>query len=115
MRVCGAPDQQQDRHEDGDHDALEDSQQKHRRERDHRHAEFPAAHSPHVAQLPDVDQSLDGDQHDAASTTFGRLASKPVRYIRHRPMVIDANTSASGVRAPALSFTDDCERPPATG
>ncbi len=51
----------------------------------------------------------------AASTTLGRLLSKPVRYIRHRPIVTEANTSASGVLAPALSFTEDCDRPPATG
>ncbi len=49
----------------------------------------------------------------AASITFGRLLSRPARYMRHRPMVTDANTSASGVPAPALSFTEDCEcRPP---
>ena len=51
----------------------------------------------------------------AASTTFGRLLSIPVRYMRHRPIVTEANTSASGVLAPALSFTEDCDRPPATG
>ena len=51
----------------------------------------------------------------AASTTLGRLPSKPVRYIRHKAMVTEANTSASGVFAPALSFTEDCDSPPATG
>ena len=30
-------------------------------------------------------------------------------------MVADAKTRASGERAPALSFTEDCDRPPATG
>ena len=51
----------------------------------------------------------------AASTTLGRLLSNPVRYIRQMAIVTEANTSASGVLAPALSFTDDCDRPPATG
>ena len=32
-----------------------------------------------------------------------------------RSMVTEAITNASGDRAPALSFTVDCERPPATG
>ena len=30
-------------------------------------------------------------------------------------MVTEANTSASGVLAPAFSLTEDCDRPPATG
>ena len=51
----------------------------------------------------------------AASTTVGRLRSRPVRNSRHNAIVVEANTSASGVLAPALSFTDDCDRPPATG
>ena len=51
----------------------------------------------------------------AASTTLGRLRSNPVRKIRHSAIVSEANTSASGVFAPALSFTDDCDSPPATG
>ena len=51
----------------------------------------------------------------AASTTSGRLRKRPVRNSRQSAIVADANTSASGVLAPALSFTVDCESPPATG
>ncbi len=51
----------------------------------------------------------------AASTTSGRLRNRSVRNRRHTAIAPDANTSESGVRAPALSFTVDCDRPPATG
>ena len=51
----------------------------------------------------------------AANTTIGRLCKRPVKNSKQIPIVADANTSASGVRAPALSFTADCESPPAIG
>src|SRR5262249_10242249 len=50
----------------------------------------------------------------AASTAFGKFASRPVRKSRHSASVQDAKISASVVRAPALSLTADCDRPPAT-
>ncbi len=51
----------------------------------------------------------------AANTAFGRLVKSPVKKSRHSASVTEQITSASGVRAPALSFTADCDRPPATG
>ncbi len=41
----------------------------------------------------------------AASTALGRLISSPVKNSRHSPSVTEQITSASGVRAPALSLT----------
>ena len=51
----------------------------------------------------------------AAKTAFGRFASTPVRNNRQRASVNEAKTRASGVRPPAMSFTADCDKPPATG
>jgi len=50
-----------------------------------------------------------------ASTAFGRLVNSPVKNSRHSASVTEQITSASGVRAPALSLTADCDSPPATG
>src|SRR5688572_29433202 len=44
-----------------------------------------------------------------------RMRRDEVRNSRTTPIVSEQNTSASGVLAPALSFTEDCDRPPATG
>ncbi|MNC86766.1 hypothetical protein D3C83_24430 [compost metagenome] len=51
----------------------------------------------------------------AARTALGRFSSRPVRNSRQSASVIEAKTRASGLRAPALSLTADCDRPPATG
>ena len=51
----------------------------------------------------------------AASTAFGRFSKNPVRKSKQRASVTDTKTRASGLRAPALSFTADCDSPPATG
>ena len=47
--------------------------------------------------------------------TSGRLCSRPVKNSKQKAIVAEAKTSESGVRAPALSFTADCDRPPAMG
>jgi hypothetical protein len=51
----------------------------------------------------------------AASTDLGRLVNNPAKNSRHSANVTEQTTSASGVRAPAVSFTADCDKPPATG
>src|SRR6476659_6887704 len=51
----------------------------------------------------------------AARTALGRFSKNPVRKSRHSARAIDARIKASGVCAPALSFTADCDSPPATG
>ena len=51
----------------------------------------------------------------AASTALGRFCTSPVRKSRQSASVAEAKTSASGVCAPAFSFTADCDNPPATG
>ena len=50
-----------------------------------------------------------------ARTTLGRLRNRPVRKSKQSARVMEVKTRANGVFAPALSFTIDCERPPATG
>ena len=62
-----------------------------------------------------IQQPVTAIRTTAASTAFGRFSSNPVRKSRQSASVIEAKTSASGVRAPALSFTADCDSPPATG
>ena len=70
----GAPDEQQERHQDRHHHAFENAQQQHGGESDHRHAEFETADPPHVAQFTDVDQPLDGHQHDGREHHVGQVA-----------------------------------------
>ena len=50
-----------------------------------------------------------------ARITIGKFASMPVKNKRHKAMAVDANTNDNGVLAPAVSFTADCDNPPATG
>ena len=51
----------------------------------------------------------------AANTALGRFVNSPVKNSRHSASATEQITSASGVRAPALSLTADCDKPPATG
>ena len=55
--VGGAPDEQQERDHHRHHHALEDAEQQHGGEGDHRHGELEAADPPDVAQLADVDRA----------------------------------------------------------
>ena len=67
-------------------------------------------HSAGKSNKPDIAVST-----TAASTAFGKFSNNPVRKSKHSASVTEAKTRASGVRAPALSFTADCDSPPATG
>ena len=96
-------------------DALQDSEQQHGHQRNRRGVEVDPADSPHPHQRPDVDQPIDGGKDDGCQHRLGQVRQQPreekqAQRERHR-----ANTSASGVRAPALSLTADCDKPPATG
>ena len=51
VRVRGAAYQQQQRHQDRHDHALENAQQQHGGEGDHRHDELVATHAPYVTQL----------------------------------------------------------------
>ena len=85
-------------------------------EGDRRGIEIHPADAPHAQQRRKIEQArTTAVSTTAASTAFGRFSSRPVRNSRHSASVIEAKTSASGVRAPALSLTADCDRPPATG
>jgi hypothetical protein len=64
VRMRRAPDQQDHREQRGEQHALEDAEQQHADQRGHRHPEFEPAELPHAPQFGDVDEALDGDQHD---------------------------------------------------
>ena len=96
--------------------ALKYSKKQHADEGDGRGQEIQPAHSPHAEQCRKIQQA-----HTPRSTPLRPVPpSEDFQASRSEtadkaPSVIEAKTSASGVRAPALSFTADCERPPATG
>ena len=51
----------------------------------------------------------------AASTGCGRLRSRPVAKSTTTSVNSVATRPETGVRAPELSFTSDCDMPPLTG
>ena len=76
VRICGAPDQQQQRHHDRHDHTLENAHQQHGGEGDHRHDEFVAADAPDMPQLGNVDQSLDRHEHDGGEHDVGQVGQQ---------------------------------------
>ena len=115
VRPRDAGEQHQDRGERGEQDALQDAEQQHGDERDRCGVKIQPADPPHARSAAKSNNPATAVSTTAASTAFGKFSRSPVRKRRHSASVKDAKTSASEVRAPALSFTADCDSPPATG
>ena len=87
----------------GEQDPLQNAQQS-INEGDRRGIEVGPAHPPHAQQRGKIEQPGDRRQHHHRQDRLGRFSSSPVRNSRHNASVIDAKTSARGVRSPS-SFT----------
>ena len=115
MRPRSRGQQHEQRNNHRQQHAFENPEQQHASQRHHRDTELETTHPPQMLECRDVEQTRTATSTIAASTTVGKLCSKPVKNSRQPPIASEAKTSDSGDFAPALSFTADCDSPPATG
>ena len=108
--------QEHDRHRRAEQDTIDGARSQDAEERRHRDEELAPAEPPDVPQGVDVDQAHHRGEHDCGEHGLRQVPQKPRR---EQDPTTSVNTAAmspdTGVRAPALSLTSDCDIPPLTG
>ena len=107
----GARQQHQDRGQRREQDPLQDSQEQHRAQRDHRRVKIYPADAPHANHGGKIDQSSDRGKHDSRQHRLGEIFQE-IREQRHELRLLGPRAARPVARQRPLGHLVEVEQVP---